>query len=112
MKERKIFRISFYNRGDIYELYARSVRHSDLYAFVDVEDIIFGERSAIVIDPAEERLKSEFQGVRRTSIPLQSIIRIDEVEREGSNRIIEGDGKPGKVTPFPAPPGTGRKADP
>jgi len=112
MKDCKIFRISFYNRGAIYELYARSVQHSDLYAFVDVEGIIFGERSAIVIDPSEERLKTEFQGVRRTSIPLQSIIRIDEVEREGSNRIIEPDGKPGKVTPFPAPPGSGHRSDP
>lgn len=112
MKESRIFRISFYNRGDIYELYARNVRHSDLYAFVDVEGIMFGERSAIVIDPSEERLKTEFQGVRRTSIPLQSIIRIDEVEREGSNRIIEGGGRPGTVMPFPAPPGTGHRSDP
>ncbi len=101
MKQQRIFRISFYNRGDIYELYARSVRQGDLYGFIEVEEIIFGERSAIVIDPTEERLKAEFQGVRRTSIPLQSIIRIDEVEREGSNRIIEADGKTGQVTPFP-----------
>ena len=43
MKERRIFRISSYNRGDIYEPCARSVRHSELYAFVDVEDIIFGD---------------------------------------------------------------------
>jgi hypothetical protein len=102
MKERKIYRISFYNRGEIYELYARNVQQGNLYAFVDIEDIIFGERSAIVIDPTEERLKAEFHGVRRTSIPMQSIIRIDEVEREGSNRIIESDSKTGNITAFPA----------
>jgi hypothetical protein len=44
--------------------------------------------------------------VKRTYIPLQAIIRIDEVEREGANKIIATDDKPGKITPFPlsAPP--------
>ena len=110
MKEQKIFRISFYNQGSIYELHARSVQQSSMYAFVEVEDIIFGERSSVVVDPAEERLKSEFQGVRRTYIPLQSVIRIDEVEREGSNKIIEGGATAGTVMPFPLHP-PGRKPE-
>ena len=50
--------------------------------------------------------------MRSTSIPLQSTIRIDEVEREGSHRIIGAGSKPGKVTPFPAPPGSGHRPDP
>jgi hypothetical protein len=106
MKDSKIFRISFYNQGSIYELYAREVRQSSMYAFIEIEDIIFGERSSVVVDPSEERLKSEFAGVKRTYIPLQAIIRIDEVEREGTNKIIATDEKPGKITPFPlsAPP--------
>ncbi|MDH3872262.1 MAG: DUF1820 family protein, partial [Gammaproteobacteria bacterium] len=58
MKDRKIYRISFYNQGDIYELHAREVRQSNMYAFVEIEGIIFGERTSIVVDPAEERLKS------------------------------------------------------
>ena len=57
-----------------------------------------------MVDPAEEKLKSEFEGVRRTYIPLQAVIRIDEVEREGPNRIIAADGNSGKVMPFPKPP--------
>ena len=109
MKERKIYRISFYNRGNIYELHAHSIQQGDMYAFLEVEGIIFGERSSVVVDPAEERLKSEFQGVRRTYIPLQSVIRIDEVEREGSNKIIEG-ATAGTVMPFPLQP-PGRKPD-
>ncbi|MGD2112013.1 MAG: DUF1820 family protein [Gammaproteobacteria bacterium] len=110
MKEQQIYRIAFYNQGNIYELHARSVQQGTLYAFIEVEDIIFGERSSVVVDPAEERLKSEFQGVKRTYIPLQSVIRIDEVEREGSNRIIEGDAAAGTVMPFPLQP-PGRKPD-
>lgn len=101
MKDSKIYRISFYNQGNIYELHAREVHQSNMYAFIEIEDIIFGERSSVVVDPSEEKLKSEFAGVKRTYIPLQAIIRIDEVEREGTNKIIATDEKPGKITPFP-----------
>jgi hypothetical protein len=104
MKDKMIYRIAFYSQGNIYELHARGVQQGTLYAFVEVEDIIFGERSAIVVDPTEERLKAEFQGVKRTYIPLQSVIRIDEVEREGSNRIIEDSAAAGTVMPFPLQP--------
>jgi hypothetical protein len=112
MKHSSIFRISFYNQGDIYELHARKISQSEMYAFVEVEGIIFGERSSVVVDPSEEKLKSEFAGIRRTYIPLQAIIRIDEVEREGANRIIQSGGEQGKITPFPMPsPPTGRQPD-
>ena len=103
METKRIYRVSFYNKGDIYELHARKVYQSDMYAFVEVEDIIFGERSSVVIDPSEEKLKSEFAGVTRTHIPLQAIIRIDEVEREGVNKIISSDKLAEKITPFPLP---------
>jgi hypothetical protein len=101
MKDSRIYRIAFYNQGNVYELHAREVHQSDMYAFVEIGEIIFGERSSVVVDPSEEKLKSEFAGVTRTYIPLHAIIRIDEVEREGANKIIASDEKPGKVTPFP-----------
>jgi hypothetical protein len=108
MKDSTIYRISFYNQGDIYELHAREVHQSNMYAFVEIEDIIFGERSSVVVDPSEERLKREFSGVKRTYIPLQAVIRIDEVEKEGANKIINSEGENGKITPFPLsyPPGS------
>ena len=59
MKHRKVYRIAFYNQGNIYELYAREVHQSSMYAFVEVEDIIFGERTSVVVDPSEEKLKAE-----------------------------------------------------
>ena len=107
MSNKKIYRIAFYNQGNIYELHARNIHQSNMYAFVEIEDIIFGERSSVVVDPSEERLKSEFEGVRRTYIPLQAVIRIDEVEREGANKIIATDGDSGNVATFPLaqPPG-------
>ena len=58
---------------------------------------MFDERSQVVVDPSEEKLKSEFTGVRRSFIPMQAIIRIDEVEKTGVAKISSGD----KITPFP-----------
>ena len=104
MTDEKIFRISFYNQGDIYELYAHEIHQGSMYAFLEIEGIIFGERSTIVVDPTEERLKTEFEGVSRTYIPLQAVIRIDEVDREGSNKIIAADSHNGNIMPFPSPP--------
>lgn len=109
MSERKsIYRIVFHNQGNVIELYAREVSQTSLYAFVEVGDLIFGERSQLVVDPSEEQLKNQFAGVKRTYLPLHSVIRIDEVEKEGSAKILSsGDDKSGNVTPFPMhfPPG-------
>ena len=104
MPDKSIYRIVFHNQGDVIEIYAHEVNQSMMYAFVEVGDIIFGERSKLVVDPSEEQLKARFAGVKRTYLPLHSIIRIDEVEKEGKNKIISHTGdKSGNVTPFPIP---------
>ncbi len=109
MKQRRVYRVIFQNQGSVYELYARTVSQGDLYAFVAVEDIIFGERGGLLVDPSEEKLKSEFAGVRRTHIPLPAVVRIDEVEKEGVNKIVPAPPSQGNVMSFPAPPAPGGK---
>jgi hypothetical protein len=106
----KIYRIVFYNQGNVYEVHAHKVRQSELYPFIEVRDIIFGERSKVLIDPSEEKLKSEFSGVSSTHIPMQAVIRIDEVETVGQNKIVSGSGS-GNVMPFPASMPSGPKPD-
>jgi len=105
MKSRRAYRVIFHNQGNVYELYARKVSQGVLYSFVEVEDILIGERGGMLVDPSEERLKSEFASVKRTYIPLQAIVRIDEVEKEGVNKIIAISKTPENVTPFPMPLG-------
>jgi hypothetical protein len=104
-KAAPIYRVLFQNQGNLYELYARKVAQGDLFAFVEVEDIIFGSRGGLLVDPSEEKLKSEFAGVKRTYIPLSAMVRIDEVEKEGANKIVALAAPQGNVTPFPMPPG-------
>jgi len=103
MAKKSIFRVVFHSQGNVYELYAREVSQGAMYAFVEVGDIIFGERSKLVVDPSEEKLKSEFSEVKRTYIPLHAIIRIDEVEKEGAGKITELSSKGDNVTQFPGP---------
>ena len=89
MSVKPIFKVIFYNQGDIYEIYARQIYQSEIYGFIEVEELIFGENTQMIVDPSEERLKGEFNGVKRTYIPMHSVVRIDEVEKEGNGKIKE-----------------------
>ena len=93
----EIYKITFLNKGKVYEIFVKQVYQSDLYGFIEIEEFLFDERSKVVVDPSEEKLKSEFTGVRRSFIPMQAIIRIDEVEKTGVAKISSGD----KITPLP-----------
>jgi hypothetical protein len=99
MASSHIFRIVFVNQGKVYEIYARKVSHGGLFGFVEIEEIVFGERSSVVLDPSEERIKSEFAGVKRSYLPLHSVIRIDEVRKQGVSKISVLEG--GNVAQFP-----------
>lgn len=108
MTEKRIYKVIFFNQGQVYEVYARSVGQGNLAGFVEVESLAFGERSQVVVDPGEEKLKAEFEGVKRTYIPMHAVIRIDEVEKTGTGKISDARGN---ITPFPVPgfgPGTGK----
>ena len=82
-----IFKVIFDNQGKVFEIYARKVSHGSLFGFIEVEELIFGERSSVVVDPAEEKIQAEFAGVKRTYLPLHSVLRIDEVQKPGVSKV-------------------------
>lgn len=96
-----LFKVVFHNQGKVYEIYARKVGHGALFGFVEVEELIFGERSSVVVDPAEEKIQAEFSGVKRTYLPLHCVIRIDEVRKSGVSKISTVESS--NVTQFPFP---------
>jgi len=114
MSSEPIFKVIFLNHGKVYEIYARHVSHGALFGFVEVEKLVFGARSSLVVDPSEEKIQSEFSGVSKTYLPLHSVLRIDEVEKQGVSKIRDTDGS--NVAQFPAamysPPGQGNKSGP
>ena len=104
-----MYRITFLNKGQVYEIYARAVSQGELYGFLEVSGMVFGERTTVVVDPVEERIKSEFDGVTSTFIPMHHVLRVDKVARQGKSRITKPDGD--NVTPFPAGLYSPNKAD-
>ena len=97
--KQKLYRVTFRHQDQIWEVYARAISHGGLLGFVEIEQLVFGERSSIIADPGEEKLKTEFENVERFYVPVHAVIRIDEVNRQGPARILGEGGS--KVTPFP-----------
>ena len=101
MSAKTLYKVIFLNQGQVYEVYAKSVGHGDLFGFVAVEALVFGERTTVVVDPSEEKIKGEFANVRRSYIPLHSIVRIDEGDKQGTSKVSKFEG--GNVAQFPVP---------
>ena len=98
-----IYKVIFQSQNKVYEVYARQIFQSDMWGFIEIEEFLFGERSQLLVDPSEEKLKHEFSGVKRSYIPMHSIIRIDEVEKEGAAKISDSSGGAGNISAFPMP---------
>lgn len=102
MTKKALYKIIFHNQGKIYEVYANSVHQGNMFGFIEIEKLVFGNKTSVVVDPSEETLKSEFSGVTRTYIPMHSIIRIDEVSKQGNAKITAASDENGtNITPFP-----------
>ncbi|MDO1530619.1 DUF1820 family protein [Fulvimonas sp. R45] len=104
MRAKRLYKVTFLHLGKCYELYARHVASSALWGFTEVGELVFepaGE--GLVIDPTEERLREEFKDTRVLHLPMQAVLRVEEVERKGALAIRDAtDGQ--KVMPFPMPP--------
>ena len=98
-----IYKVIFLNQSKVYELYAKAIYQSEMYGFIEVEEFVFGERTQVIVDPAEEKLKTEFAGVSRSYLPMHAIIRIDEVEKEGVGKIVDAPAGGGNIANFPLP---------
>ncbi|MBM67881.1 MAG: hypothetical protein CME43_00180 [Haliea sp.] len=104
MANQPVYKVIFHNANQVFEVFARQIYQSDMWGFIEIEEFVFGERSQILVDPGEEKLKHEFSGVKRSYIPLQAIIRIDEVDKEGTGKISEATpGSRSNVATFPVP---------
>lgn len=98
MKSKSVYKIIFMQLGEVYEVFAKQIFHSDMYGFIEVENYIFNKDKQLVVDPSSEKLKNEFSDVQRSYIPMNAIIRIDEVKETGEAKIKENKGQ---VSPFP-----------
>ena len=47
MTKEILYRVVFMSQGQVYEIYAREVGHGELFGFVEVEQLVFGERTTV-----------------------------------------------------------------
>jgi hypothetical protein len=95
-----LFRIQFISNGEKYEIYVKEVCQGNMFGFVEIGDFVWDSKSSLVVDPSQEKLKTEFANVTRTYLPMHSVLRIDEVSKQGSAKITE---LSDKVASFPSP---------
>jgi hypothetical protein len=103
MTDKQLFRIAFHNNGKVYELYCQDVVSSHLWGFLEVTGLVFGEGESLVVDPTEEKMRDEFDGVEVLHLPMHSVMRVEQVKQKGQS-IIRDRESGEKVTPFPVPP--------
>ena len=103
MAEKRLYKIIFLNQGKVYELFSEGVTSSGLWGFIEVSDLVFESGEGLVVDPTEERMRQEFEGARVLHLPIQSVLRVEEVDKRGLCLIRDREyGE--KVTPFPVSP--------
>jgi hypothetical protein len=98
-----LYKVTFHNHGKIYELYAERVNSGSLWGFIEVAGLAFDMHDGLVVDPTEERLRDEFGGTRVLHLPMQSIVRIEEVEKKGQSAIRDAASGENVISPFPMP---------
>ena len=100
---KRLYKVTFHNHGKVYELYARHVAGSSLWGFTEVGELVFDLHDGLVVDPTEERLRDEFGNTRVLHLPMQSIVRIEEVEKKGQSAIRDAATGESVVTLLPLP---------
>ena len=103
MTRKSLYKVSFLSHGKVYELYAGRVASGSLWGFTEVADLVFDVHEGVVVDPTEERLRAEFGDTRTLHLPMQCILRIEEVEKKGQSAIRDAATGETVVTPFPLP---------
>ena len=98
------FRVAFLNNGKVYELFCTGVNTSHLLGFVEFTGLQFEKKDSLVVDPTEEKMRDEFEGVEVLHLPMHSVLRVEQVLKKG--QAVIRDRKSGeKIMPFPISPG-------
>ncbi|WP_101926045.1 MULTISPECIES: DUF1820 family protein [Luteimonas] len=103
MSAASLFKITFLSAGTVQTLYARRVDSGRLWGFVEISELVFDAHEGVVVDPTEERLRAEFADTRTLHVPMQAVLRIEEVAKKGPSAIRDATAGESVVTPFPLP---------
>ena len=67
--QERLYKVIFYNQGMVYEIFAKEVGQGGLFGFIEVQHLVFGAKTTVVIDPTEDRLKTVFSSLSSLDSP-------------------------------------------
>ncbi|MGD9808694.1 MAG: DUF1820 family protein [Deferribacterales bacterium] len=86
---KKLYKIIFIDEDKkIQTIHSSMLNPSSFLGLVEISDIVFLDKSDIIISPDDGNLKAKFKNVERSYIPLNSIVRIDEITLEKETPVI------------------------
>ncbi len=100
MASPQLYRVAFVSHGKVYEIHCARVVSSELWGFVEISGLVFDDAGAVVVDPTEEKLRDEFADVEVLHVPMQGVLRVEQVKKKGKSVIRDRESGE-KVTPFP-----------
>ncbi|MCX8084801.1 MAG: DUF1820 family protein [Calditerrivibrio sp.] len=85
----KYYKIQFYDaKKEIFTLKAKSVSPTSFLGLIEISEIIYKEESNILITPDDDKTKLEFKNVNKTYIPINLILRIDEIIEDEEKPVL------------------------
>lgn len=88
-QHKNLFKIIFTDEDDKpVTVHAAEVAPSSLLGFIEAAELTFPEPSDIIIAPADDRARSLFKDVKRIYIPINRIIRVDELSADKKAPVI------------------------
>ncbi len=88
--KKKLFKIHFLDEEKKKNIiYSSKVNPSSFLGLIELSDIVFLDTSEILITPDDDKIRKEFQDVERTFLPINAIIRIDEIVLENETPVIK-----------------------
>ena len=79
-EKESLYRVSFILKEEIYEVCALGIANSNLFGFVEIDELVWDAEPSTIIDPAKERVREKFKEVACIFVPVHAILHIDLVE--------------------------------
>ena len=80
-----LYRVHFKWKDKEVQLMAKSLDLTHPY-FVSIKDLVFPMGKKIIINPSEDELRKSFGEADHVMIPFQSVLLIEELKKESSQR--------------------------
>ncbi len=81
MKTKNVFRVHFTWKKKEYTLKAHDLDMTHPY-FVAIKDLVLPPPGGVLINPADDEIRKNFQDVRQLMLPFQSVSLIEEFKQD------------------------------